>query len=69
MFAKIVLLLRNPYDALLSYANFVDGGHTGHPSTDSLIKGKKYVTLVVLKIWCTYIANEENLERVVMEKI
>ena len=40
MFTKIVLLLRNPYDALLSYANFLKGGHTGHPSEDYLTKGK-----------------------------
>jgi hypothetical protein len=39
MFTKIVLLLRNPYDALLSYANFLKAGHTGHPSEKVLIKG------------------------------
>jgi hypothetical protein len=26
---KGILLLRNPYDALLSYRNFLYGGHTG----------------------------------------
>ncbi|KAL4237959.1 hypothetical protein ACF0H5_002669 [Mactra antiquata] len=38
-FQKVVLLIRNPYDALLSYANFAEGGHTGRPSKPILIKG------------------------------
>ncbi|XP_045165965.2 uncharacterized protein LOC123529629 [Mercenaria mercenaria] len=38
LFKKIVLLVRNPYDALLSYANFAKAGHTGHPSKQVLIQ-------------------------------
>jgi hypothetical protein len=40
LFTKVVLLIRNPYDALLSYANFLKAGHTGHPSNNILITGK-----------------------------
>lgn len=39
MFKKIVLLVRNPYEALLSYFNFAKAGHTGHPSKAVLIQG------------------------------
>ncbi|XP_060603790.1 WSCD family member GA21586-like [Ruditapes philippinarum] len=54
MFTKIVLLLRNPYDALLSFANFKTAGHTGHIPEKVLIKAsnrsfelwlRKYVNL------------------------
>ncbi|XP_045187965.2 uncharacterized protein LOC123545721 [Mercenaria mercenaria] len=38
LFKKIVLLVRNPYDALLSYAKFAKAGHTGHPSKQVLIQ-------------------------------
>ncbi|KAL4237965.1 hypothetical protein ACF0H5_002675 [Mactra antiquata] len=38
-FKKVVLLIRNPYDSLLAYANFAKGGHTGRPSKPILIQG------------------------------
>ncbi|XP_060555746.1 WSCD family member CG9164-like [Ruditapes philippinarum] len=38
MFSKIILLLRNPYDALLSFSNFIKAGHTGHSSEKVLIE-------------------------------
>ncbi|WAR18234.1 WSCD2-like protein, partial [Mya arenaria] len=37
-FEKIVLLVRNPYDALLSYAMFSKGGHTRIPNNKTLIQ-------------------------------
>ncbi|KAH3768740.1 WSC domain-containing protein 1-like [Dreissena polymorpha] len=35
-YTRAVLLLRNPYDALLSYFNFVKAGHKGHPTEKAL---------------------------------
>ncbi|XP_053386775.1 WSCD family member CG9164-like [Mercenaria mercenaria] len=36
MFTKIVFLIRNPYDAILSYTKFKTGGHTKHSSEEAL---------------------------------
>lgn len=38
-FKKIVLLIRNPYDAIVSYANFIIRRHTGRASTAALKQG------------------------------
>jgi hypothetical protein len=38
-FTKIILLIRNPYDALLSYSKFRLSGHVKHPSIDKLKTG------------------------------
>lgn len=31
-FKKVILVVRNPFDTILSWASFSKGGHTGHPS-------------------------------------
>jgi len=40
LFKKVVLLIRNPYDALLTYAMFKRGGHTGVPSDVVTLAGR-----------------------------
>ncbi|XP_052766850.1 WSCD family member GA21586-like [Mya arenaria] len=37
-FQKIILLVRNPYDALLSYATYSKGGHTKIPNTNTIVQ-------------------------------
>ena len=39
-FRKVVLLIRNPYDALLAYAMYTRGGHTGVPSDVVTLAGR-----------------------------
>lgn len=36
MFKKIILLIRNPYDAMFALANFNSSGHTSHASKNDL---------------------------------
>jgi Sulfotransferase domain len=45
---KAVFLMRNPYDAVLSFHNFIYGGHTGFaPSANFLRPGKFKFCLIV----------------------
>ncbi|XP_045165723.2 WSC domain-containing protein 1-like [Mercenaria mercenaria] len=54
LFTKIIFLIRNPYDAFLSFANYKEAGHTEHPTEGKLKKsltktvessGRNYVNL------------------------
>ncbi|XP_045170247.2 WSCD family member AGAP003962-like [Mercenaria mercenaria] len=61
LFKNIVLLLRNPYDALLSCVNFAKVGHTGHSSKQVLIQA-------LTKTFEHYLRWYVNLTKSIIEK-
>lgn len=60
MFKKIVLLIRNPYDAVFALANFNLSGHTGHASKKDL---NKTVAVLFENHLNWYIKLTENITR------